>query len=98
MTRLARIFAVLAAPMLLLTPLFAGTVAAAGAPSGPGNQHFNRTWQRTDLPVADLIVDRTWIWGPDGQVTNLNWKVAACDANLNCSWGIGYQSIVVDRS
>lgn len=63
MTRLARIFAALAAPMLLLTPLFAGT-ASAGP---PGNSHFNRTWQRTDLPVADLIVDRTWIWGPDGR-------------------------------
>jgi len=25
---------------------------------------FKRTWQRTDKPVADGQVDRTWIWGP----------------------------------
>ncbi len=25
---------------------------------------FARTWQRTDAPVADGTVSRTWIWGP----------------------------------
>jgi hypothetical protein len=25
---------------------------------------FARTWQRTDQPVAETRVDRTWIWGP----------------------------------
>ncbi|HMM43496.1 MAG TPA: hypothetical protein PKA95_16510, partial [Thermomicrobiales bacterium] len=25
---------------------------------------FERTWARTDQPVADLAVDRTWMWGP----------------------------------
>ncbi|MEX1157906.1 MAG: hypothetical protein WEC79_03120, partial [Thermomicrobiales bacterium] len=24
-----------------------------------------RTWERTDKPVADLIADRTWMWGPN---------------------------------
>ena len=30
----------------------------------PGYDHFLRTWQRTDKPVADGVVSRTWIWGP----------------------------------
>lgn len=29
------------------------------------NEHFYSTWARTDLPVSDDQVDRTWIWGPD---------------------------------
>lgn len=36
---------------------------AAAAP--PGNQHFQRTWARTDKPVADQQVNRTWMWGPE---------------------------------
>jgi hypothetical protein len=30
---------------------------------------FTRTWQRTDKPVADGAIGRTWMWGP-GPVTN----------------------------
>jgi hypothetical protein len=26
---------------------------------------FYNTWARTDLPVADGLVDRTWMWGPE---------------------------------
>ena len=26
---------------------------------------YTRTWERTDKPVADLAVDRTWMWGPE---------------------------------
>lgn len=26
---------------------------------------FNRTWARTDSPVANGIVSRTWMWGPE---------------------------------
>ncbi|HEX5165152.1 MAG TPA: hypothetical protein VFV93_07145, partial [Thermomicrobiales bacterium] len=29
------------------------------------NPAMLRTWQRTDKPVADLTVDRTWMWGPE---------------------------------
>jgi hypothetical protein len=30
-----------------------------------GNPWFERTWERTDRPVSDLMVDRTWMWGPE---------------------------------
>lgn len=34
--------------------------------AGPSdNAHFNRVWDRTDQPVAEAIVARTWIWGPE---------------------------------
>jgi hypothetical protein len=29
------------------------------------NQHFENTWARTDKPVADGQVQRTWMWGPE---------------------------------
>ena len=29
-----------------------------------GSDAFERTWARTDKPVADLNVSRTWMWGP----------------------------------
>lgn len=32
----------------------------------PATEEFERTWSRTDLPVRDLITNRTWIWGPQG--------------------------------
>ncbi len=32
----------------------------------PATTAFNQTWQRTDDPVALGLVDRTWMWGPDG--------------------------------
>jgi hypothetical protein len=44
---------------VLLAPL----VAVAHAPA---NQHFERTWARTDHPVLNGDVSRTWIWGPEG--------------------------------
>ena len=31
----------------------------------PANEHFQRTWARTDKPVADGQVSRTWMWGPE---------------------------------
>ena len=33
-------------------------------PQAPGNEFFQRTWQRTDKPVADAVTARTWMWGP----------------------------------
>ncbi|CAN5516088.1 hypothetical protein BH23CHL2_BH23CHL2_05530 [soil metagenome] len=29
----------------------------------PGNDAFQRTWQRTDKPVLDGVTARTWMWG-----------------------------------
>ncbi len=30
----------------------------------PGDTAFQRTWSRTDLPVASGTLSRTWMWGP----------------------------------
>ncbi len=32
----------------------------------PSNEHFQRTWQRTDKPIVDGVVSRSWSWGPEG--------------------------------
>ena len=48
--------------MLALTaaPAFAGF----DEEFDPGNEAFERTWNRTDLPVENGTIERTWIWGP----------------------------------
>ena len=51
--------AISALALLLVFPL--GALA-----HDPANQHFERTWERTDRPVSTGEVDRTWIWGPSG--------------------------------
>jgi hypothetical protein len=38
-----------------------GGVALAEAPGRPA---FERTWARTDRPVAEGVAARTWMWGP----------------------------------
>ena len=48
-----------AAGLLLSGVFWAGAVS-------PANEHFDRTWARTDQPVATGQVSRTWMWGPDG--------------------------------
>jgi hypothetical protein len=40
------------------------TQVATASSYPPGNAAFQRTWKRTDQPVAQLRVPRTWIWGP----------------------------------
>src|SRR5579859_770148 len=41
------------------------TMAQPGAESiGFADPAFQRVWQRTDLPVANHTVARTWFWGP----------------------------------
>ncbi|HMM43828.1 MAG TPA: hypothetical protein PKA95_18185 [Thermomicrobiales bacterium] len=54
--------------ILLLAVLFALPLATASASSGAPiwNPSFERTWARTDRPVSDLSVSRTWMWGPSG--------------------------------
>jgi hypothetical protein len=58
---------------LLLTTQLLATVSPPQARAvAPGNSFFERTWARTDRPVANLHVNRTWMWGPDaftGQMT-----------------------------
>jgi hypothetical protein len=49
-----RIFLVI---LVLALPL--STLAAQ-----PGNDAFYRTWERTERPVMDRSVSRTWMWGP----------------------------------
>ncbi len=51
---------------LLALLLIAGLpVARHAAAVEPGNQYFQRTWDRTDLPVSTGQAVRTWMWGPD---------------------------------
>lgn len=40
-------------------------MAAQSLTVAPGNEHFQRTWERPDQPVLDGVVARTWMWGPD---------------------------------
>lgn len=37
---------------------------AQGDSQRPATAGFERTWARTDLVVRDLVVNRTWLWGP----------------------------------
>ena len=54
-TRIAGVVAVLL--------VAAGLAGLAGA-EAPANDAFQRTWARTDQPVASGAVSRTWMWGP----------------------------------
>jgi hypothetical protein len=52
---------VLVAVVVAIAMLAPSLVASAQASS---NMYFNNTWQRTDKPVSDGNVSRTWMWGP----------------------------------
>lgn len=54
---------VLAAVLVSLTILGGGITSVSAEP--PSDGAFTRTWERTDKPVADGRVNRTWMWGPD---------------------------------
>jgi hypothetical protein len=52
-----------------LLPIALATIAAISMPLSsaavePGDAAFERTWSRTDLPVASSAISRTWMWGP----------------------------------
>jgi hypothetical protein len=57
------------ASFTLLTMML-GAIAVSANHENDGAQHpvanarFQRTWDRTDKPVADDLVERTWMWGP----------------------------------
>jgi hypothetical protein len=57
-TRRVRTSALLAVLALLLLPNIPALAIA------PGDAAFQRTWQRTDNPVATGNAGRTWMWGP----------------------------------
>ncbi len=52
----ALLVAVLALAPVAIRPAFAGDIPIQ-------DTSFERTWNRTDLPVAEGVVARTWVWG-----------------------------------
>ncbi|MGH9174418.1 MAG: thermonuclease family protein, partial [Vicinamibacterales bacterium] len=66
-----RLIAVAAACLIMLqfvSLLATGTLwgqQQAALAIAPGNDAFQRTWARTDQPVAQGLVDRTWMWAPE---------------------------------
>lgn len=48
----------------VLMALVVGVSAASAAGEYAPGDRFEATWARTDKPVADGQVSRTWIWGP----------------------------------
>ncbi|MDQ3547866.1 MAG: hypothetical protein M3439_03515 [Chloroflexota bacterium] len=52
---------VAAAVVMFASLLLTSLSTAAAEP--PANEFFDRTWRRTDQPVASLQVSRTWMWG-----------------------------------
>ena len=66
-SRLVQVVTLTLAVILLLLA-FVRNDAGAVAPDG---EPFERTWARTDKPVADLQVDRTWMWGPEANTEGL---------------------------
>jgi hypothetical protein len=62
-----------AAALLALPALVAGVALAQPQPqqNGFADPAFRRVWERTDLPVADHTVARTWFWGPSPNTPGL---------------------------
>ncbi len=54
--------------LMLVAPLLTPGVLA----EAPANEHFERTWARTDLPVSAGEIARTWMWGPEAFTAALN--------------------------
>ena len=46
--------------MVLLLAIYLSVAAVE-----PGNEAFQTRWERTDDPVLNGLVQRTWIWGPE---------------------------------
>jgi hypothetical protein len=60
MTKFRTMVALVTAAMLAIA-----TIAPAAAVVDEAEEAFAVTWARTDLPVLEGLVDRTWMWGPD---------------------------------
>ncbi len=52
--------------LFIIVVVFPLATSAASAGSLIWTPAFERTWERTDKPVADVVVSRTWMWGPSG--------------------------------
>ncbi len=59
-----RALAIAAAAMTSIALIFAMIYQATAAE--PANSYFQSTWQRTDDPVENGLISRTWMWGPEG--------------------------------
>jgi cell division septation protein DedD len=57
-----RIVSVLVVITIITTVLGASSMGAAPIT----DDAFQRVWDRTDRPVAELRVSRSWMWGPEG--------------------------------
>jgi hypothetical protein len=64
--------------VLQLTLLVWACPALAEAPA---NQYFQRTWMRTDQPVATGQATRTWMWGPEAFTTGIQEEYAEAAGN-----------------
>jgi glucose/arabinose dehydrogenase len=49
---------------LYLTDMLGGSIARLRFVPSQAGSAFERTWARTDQPVANGAVARTWVWGP----------------------------------
>ncbi|HUG16664.1 MAG TPA: hypothetical protein VMM78_16790 [Thermomicrobiales bacterium] len=52
-------------PLLIVALLAVNTPGRGALAAAPGTRAFAATWERTDKPVADNVVARTWMWGPE---------------------------------
>jgi hypothetical protein len=50
--------------LALLAAFIAAAIQFESLAVAPGDTAFQRTWSRTDLPVASGTLSRTWMWGP----------------------------------
>src|SRR5687768_13417 len=60
-----RIRWVTALTIVLALGLVSGAIAQSVQKITPTDGPFQRTWARSDKPVADGVVARTWMWGPE---------------------------------
>ena len=49
--------------------IFLIAVYLSVAAVAPGNAAFQARWERTDDPVLNSIIARTWIWGPEANTS-----------------------------
>ena len=62
-----RYMTIIALMLLTVALIASGTFAHS-----PANEAFERTWARTEGPVSQIQVDRTWMWGPSANTPAMN--------------------------
>ena len=50
---------------LIVAMVGAAILPGLATANQPANDAFQRSWERTDRPVSELAVSRTWTWGPE---------------------------------